>query len=80
VILNFAQDTALDRPFTTEQGYPHFSPVAGIRGNEILIADVDPEIEKAYWVSIRRAFQAMAHINPAFGIPRGWLTIQKREA
>lgn len=78
LILNFAQDTALSRPFT-EQGNPHFSPVADLRGDSVLIADVDPEIKSAYWVPIRLVYQSMALTNPAFGIPRGWIVIRKRE-
>jgi hypothetical protein len=73
LVLNFAQDSF------TDQGYPHFSPVAGFRNGEVLIADVDPEVKEAYWVPVSLIFQAMAHINPAFGIPRGWLVLRKRE-
>jgi len=79
VVINFAQDHVLDQPFQG-QGSPHFSPVAGFDEQEqrVLIADVDYEITKPYWVSVDRLYESMAFTNPAFKTPRGWLVIRKR--
>ena len=79
IVLNFAQDHALDQPFQG-QGSPHFSPVAGYdpAGRRVLIADVDYELPEPYWISVERAFEAMSFTNPAFQTPRGWLVIRKR--
>lgn len=80
MILNFAQDHLLDRKLH-EQGYPHFSPVCGWdqSGGSVVISDVDPELKEPYSVPADKAFAGMALTNPAFGIPRGWLLIRRRQ-
>lgn len=79
LILNFAQDHLMGRPFD-DQGYPHYSPVGAyvVKAQEILVADIDREIPRAYKVSVDRAFQGMTFTNPAFGVPRGWLKLRRR--
>ncbi|HLD98884.1 MAG TPA: phytochelatin synthase family protein [Bdellovibrionota bacterium] len=79
MILNFAQDHVTGRTFQ-DQGYPHHSPVAGFdeKGVQVLIADVDSEVTAAKLVPVSTVFEAMAFMNPAFGVPRGWLLIRKR--
>jgi hypothetical protein len=44
----------------------------------VLIADVDRELHEPYWADADRIFEAMTFMNPAFQIPRGWLTIRPR--
>jgi len=79
LILNFDQDVFLDAPEKDENN-PHYSPVAQFdpKKNLLLIADVDPLIKKAYWISLETAFKGMSIPNPAFGLPRGWLTLRHR--
>ncbi len=79
VVINFTQDHLLDQPFQA-QGSPHYSPVAGFDAldRRLLVADVDYEIPEPYWVSVEKAFEGMAFINPAFQTPRGWLLIRRR--
>ena len=85
VILNFRQDDLIDQT-PGHQGNPHYSPLAGFRFNEttdepeILIADVDPEVREPFWASAETVFKSMGEVNPAFGVPRGWLVMRQRGA
>ena len=80
LVMNFTQDHALSQPMQG-QGSPHFSPISGYdtETGEILVCDVDFEIPTPYWISVERAFESMAFINPAFKMPRGWLRIRSRK-
>ncbi len=79
VVVNFCQDLILGKK-TRDDGSPHYSPVAGFErdGARILLADVDREIEKPYWVTGAELFAAMQVPNPELGTPRGWLVLRKR--
>lgn len=78
IIVNYLQD---DFVFTNlcEHGNPHYSPVIswGSVKNEILIADVDPDVQEPYWVSVETMFRSMEK-STAMKIPRGWLKLRKR--
>jgi hypothetical protein len=83
VILNFRQDDLIEQT-PGPQGHPHYSPVAGFRFNEvtdnaeILVADVDAEVKEPFWADMDKVFKSMGEINPAFGIPRGWIFMKRR--
>ncbi|MBA3535002.1 MAG: hypothetical protein H0T84_00060 [Tatlockia sp.] len=78
IIVNYLQD---DFVFTNlcEHGNPHYSPLISWNSikNEILIADVDPDINEAYWVSVESMFRSMEQCT-TLKIPRGWLKLRKR--
>ena len=79
IIVNYQQDDFIANK-SSPSGNPHYSPVVNLswEKNEIMIADIDPEIQAPYWVKIENIFQSMSHCNPAFNIPRGWLVLRKR--
>ena len=76
---NYQQDDFIENK-SSPSGNPHYSPGVNLswEKNEIMIADIDPEIQAPYWVKIENIFQSMSHCNPAFNIPRGWLVLRKR--
>jgi hypothetical protein len=78
VIFNYCQDDFFGETGST-QGNPHYSVLAGYnaKDDKILIADVDSEVKEPYWVDISALFKSMSRINPAFGIPRGWLVLKR---
>lgn len=41
------------------------------RKNEILIADVDPEVNEPYWVKTKEIFKSISHCHPTNNLPRG---------
>ena len=79
VVINFTQASILNTEFGT-QGDPHFSPICGYDPvlRSIKVADVDQDIQSIYTRTFDQIYRAMETINPAFGLPRGWLRIKKR--
>jgi hypothetical protein len=79
IVANFCQDDFISKTVCAS-GNPHYSPIIGWDENthKLMIADVDPSVQEPYWVAIEDIFQSMSHCNPAFGIPRGWLVLNKR--
>ena len=79
VVVNFCQDMIFGKKTRDDQA-PHYSPVAGFerQGARILLADVDRDIKKPYWVTGAELFAAMQVMNPSLGTPRGWLVLRKR--
>lgn len=80
IIVNYQQDDFIHTA-PIPSGNPHYSPVVNWdkRKNEVLIADVDPEVNEPYWVKIKEIFKSMSHCNPTNNLPRGWLVLYRRE-
>lgn len=82
LIVNYKQDDFVAHNPPCVQGNPHYSPLIDWdeSKNQLLVADVDPLIQKPYWVSLDALFSSMAKINPAFHLPRGWLKLSLRSS
>lgn len=78
VVVNYQQSDFIERP-TCLLGNPHYSPIIGWDESTqgVLIADVDYDINKSYWVNIEALFCSMEKPNQILGIPRGWLVVSK---
>jgi hypothetical protein len=78
IIVNYLQDDIVSvNP--CKHGNPHYSPIISWSSvkNEILIADVDPDVKEPYWVSVEAIFRSMEK-STVMKIPRGWLKLRKR--
>jgi len=69
-----------DRAAMGQTGSGHFSPIGGYHAARdlVLVLDVARFKYPPHWVPAERLWQAMQSIDPASGLPRGWLTLRPR--
>ncbi|MDX2022958.1 MAG: phytochelatin synthase family protein [Deltaproteobacteria bacterium] len=72
---------AYTRRVLGQTGDGHFSPVAGYhRGRDlVLVLDVARFKYPPHWIPLPLLHEAMQPIDPASGLPRGWLTLKRNE-
>jgi glutathione gamma-glutamylcysteinyltransferase len=71
-----------DRALMGQTGSGHFSPIGGYhqRSNHALILDVARFKYPAHWVPADLIWKAMSGIDPASGLARGWIVLQRGNA